>query len=351
MPLYLGNNLVSGLTRPIDKSPTSGSENFVTSGGVKDYIDQYGWKTVAVQNEAPEIGDLWIDTDEAEGRITPEEINAVNKDGDKMNGELVLAGDPVNEMAAATKKYVDEKAPTKTSQLTNDSGFITSAPVTSVNSKTGAVSLSASDVGAVSKTGDYMTGTLYIADNENDTAKLCIFEHGNVAYLRNKIDDANNSEIAVRDGSLWLSKYVDGNTEFNVEVLHTGNKNLIAPADIGAVKNTGDTMTGTLKISNSNIGKIILDNTTKNSITQIGAGTNTLGLHVYSNKEMNGDSREFVINTSANGTIDKSLMLKDKVGDTQNTYLVLHTGNSNMTRLVSADTTPSNNNEICWTYK
>ena len=38
--------------------------------------------------------------------------------------------------------------PTKTSQLDNDSGFITSAPVTSVNTKTGAVSLSASDVGA-----------------------------------------------------------------------------------------------------------------------------------------------------------------------------------------------------------
>ena len=38
--------------------------------------------------------------------------------------------------------------PTKTSQLDNDSGFITSAPVTSVNSKTGAVTISASDVGA-----------------------------------------------------------------------------------------------------------------------------------------------------------------------------------------------------------
>lgn len=39
--------------------------------------------------------------------------------------------------------------PTKTSQLENDSGFITSAPVTSVNSKTGAVVLTASDVGAL----------------------------------------------------------------------------------------------------------------------------------------------------------------------------------------------------------
>ena len=39
--------------------------------------------------------------------------------------------------------------PSKTSQLQNDSGFITNAPVASVNGKTGAVSLTASDVGAL----------------------------------------------------------------------------------------------------------------------------------------------------------------------------------------------------------
>lgn len=38
--------------------------------------------------------------------------------------------------------------PSKTSDLTNDSGFITSAPVTSVNGNTGAVTLNADDVGA-----------------------------------------------------------------------------------------------------------------------------------------------------------------------------------------------------------
>ena len=57
--------------------------------------------------------------------------------------------------------------PSKTSQLTNDSGFITigdvpDAPVTSVNGKTGAVALNANDVGAVSKTGDTMTGNLTV---------------------------------------------------------------------------------------------------------------------------------------------------------------------------------------------
>lgn len=51
---------------------------------------------------------------------------------------------------------VEAAIPTKTSQLDNDSGFITSAPVTSVNAKTGAVTLSAFDVGAIPST---LTGT------------------------------------------------------------------------------------------------------------------------------------------------------------------------------------------------
>lgn len=61
-------------------------------------------------------------------------INGVTLYGDKSTAELGL--------------------PTKTSDLENDSGFITSAPVTSVNGQTGAVNIAvpstAADVGAVS---------------------------------------------------------------------------------------------------------------------------------------------------------------------------------------------------------
>lgn len=48
-----------------------------------------------------------------------------------------------------TDKTVNIAVPTKTSDLTNDSGYLTSVPVTSVNSKTGAVVLTANDVGAL----------------------------------------------------------------------------------------------------------------------------------------------------------------------------------------------------------
>lgn len=53
----------------------------------------------------------------------------------------------------ALKALIDAiVVPTKVSELTNDKGYLTSVPVTSVNNKTGAVSLSASDVGALPST-------------------------------------------------------------------------------------------------------------------------------------------------------------------------------------------------------
>ena len=64
--------------------------------------------------------------------------------------------DPKDIVTKEKLEVVEAAIPTKTSQLDNDSGFITSAPVTSVNAKTGAVTLSASDVGAIPST---LTGT------------------------------------------------------------------------------------------------------------------------------------------------------------------------------------------------
>ena len=70
-------------------------------------------------------------------------------------------------LKAAVKEW-ETPNPTKTSDLNNDSGFITSAPVSSVNNKTGAVSLTYSDVGAAASShehsaSDITSGTLSAA--------------------------------------------------------------------------------------------------------------------------------------------------------------------------------------------
>ena len=67
------------------------------------------------------------------------EANGGKIDTIKVNGTVQVISD----------KTVNITVPTKTSDITNDSGYLTSVPVTSVNSKTGDVVLTANDVGAL----------------------------------------------------------------------------------------------------------------------------------------------------------------------------------------------------------
>lgn len=65
-----------------------------------------------------------------------------------MTGDVVLTASDVGALPD------DTTIPTKTSDLENDSGFITSVPVQSVNGQTGAVVLDATDVGAIAQETD-----------------------------------------------------------------------------------------------------------------------------------------------------------------------------------------------------
>ena len=59
-------------------------------------------------------------------------------------GKLTIGAAPTNNMDVATKQYVDNAiptVPTNISSFTNDAGYLTSAPVTSVNTRTGAVTV------------------------------------------------------------------------------------------------------------------------------------------------------------------------------------------------------------------
>ena len=69
------------------------------------------------------------------------------------------------------KIYIANILPTKVSDLDNDTGFITNttAPVTSVAGKTGSVTLSASDVGALPSNTSIPTK---VSDLTNDVGYL-----------------------------------------------------------------------------------------------------------------------------------------------------------------------------------
>ena len=94
--------------------------------------------------------------------------------------------------------------PSKTSEIDNDSGYITAAgaPVQSVNSKTGAVTLTATDVSALPISGGTLTGDLTVGSAQIQT-------NGYVTGTWLKGTAANHlttaaTKIAVQDSSGWI---------------------------------------------------------------------------------------------------------------------------------------------------
>lgn len=99
--------------------------------------------------------------------------------------------------------------PTATSQLTNDSGFITSAPVTSVNTKTGAVVLSASDISALALTGGTLSGKLTITGSSStDNKDLLEINHGSIHVKESSTDPYS---ISIDNTIYRPALYIDSN--------------------------------------------------------------------------------------------------------------------------------------------
>lgn len=135
------------------------------------------------------------------------------------------------------------------------------------------------DVGAVKKTGDTMSGTLSINKSSYPTYRLFeldtsfssnLEQHDGVFSAHTGISGQKNyrslqlyhdSKRRDVEKSLCLKDVdSDGEQKF-YNILHEGNKNLIKPDDIGAVKKTGDTMTGTLGLIGDYVRLVFRDST------------------------------------------------------------------------------------------
>ena len=122
------------------------------AGGIPDYVEANSGKidTIKVNGTAQVISDKTVN------------IAVPTKTSDITNDSGFITD------AALTGYAKTTDIPTKTSQLENDSYYITAneAPVTSVNSKTGVVQLNASDVGALPDTTVIPTKTSQL-DNDS----------------------------------------------------------------------------------------------------------------------------------------------------------------------------------------
>ena len=132
------NGLTNKPTIPTKTSELSNDSGFITEANIP--VKSVNGKTGDVTLDAKSVGALPDTT------VVPSKTSELDNDSGFIT-DTALTG---------YAKTTD--IPTKTSQLENDSHYITAseAPVTSVNNKTGAVTLSATDVSAIPST---LTGT------------------------------------------------------------------------------------------------------------------------------------------------------------------------------------------------
>ena len=167
--------------------------------------------------------------------------------------------------------------PTKTSDLTNDSGFLTSAvtsfngstgavtytaPVTSVNGSTGAVTLSipstAADVNALANTGGDVEGDVTLKAPAASNSPRLIFQRGTLT------DNYNDWMIQDRGGYLYFDERGQGSSAWTNRVMFNTTGGVVATSFSGS----GASLTGVVKPAD-----IANMQTTGNLVTSVSASS------------------------------------------------------------------------------
>lgn len=177
-------------------------------------------------------------------------------------GAIVLTAKDVGALADSTK------IPTKISELTNDSKFITAggAPVQSVNAKTGAVVLSATDVGALPNTTKIPTKTSELTNDSgfisssavksvNEKTGAVVLTAGDVGAVpttRTVNGHALSANVAVTKTDVGLGN-VDNTSDANKPV-STATKTALDGKVPTSRKVNGKALTADITLSATDVG-------------------------------------------------------------------------------------------------
>lgn len=148
--LRIANERAEAALYQATQAAGSASAAELSAQNIENSADQIATNQSDIAAIVAEIGDL----DDLQTTSKDNIVDAINEAYNTSSGGAVQS---VNGQTGAVVLDADDVGalpddtviPTKTSDLTNDSGFITSAPVASVNGATGTVVLTASDVGAL----------------------------------------------------------------------------------------------------------------------------------------------------------------------------------------------------------
>ena len=157
----------------------------------------------------------------------PDSTTIPTKTSQLQNDSGFLTSAPVSSVNGQTGA-VTLAIPTKVSQLQNDSGFLTSAPVSSVNSKTGAVSLSASDVGALP---DSTTIPTKVSQLQNDSGFITSAPVTSVNSKTGAVTLTASDVGALADTTTYVSSVNGSSGAVTISTATTSSNGLMSSTD------------------------------------------------------------------------------------------------------------------------
>lgn len=192
-----------------------------------------------------------------------------------LDGEIIIADTDAGEVrykvGDGTKKYsqlpfsdesIKNSIPTKTSQLTNDKNFIAAsgAPVQSVNSKTGTVTLTQDDIA---------NGTTYVQTHNDFTDALKTQIDTNKSNISSLTTTVNGKQTTITGGATTITSnnltasralVSDSNGKVSASAVTSAELGYIdgVTSNVqdqidGKVNKSGDTMTGTLTVGSASL--------------------------------------------------------------------------------------------------
>lgn len=219
---------------------------------------------------------------------------------------------------------VEAAIPTKTSQLDNDSGFITSAPVASVNSKTGAVQLNASDVGALPA----------------DTV----------------IPTVNNATLTIKRNSIDVGSFTaNAANDVNIDINVPTNKSDIGLGNVDNVKQYSASNPPPYPVTsvNGKTGTVSVDVPSASSTTPKAPGTASAGTSAAYARGDHVHPKQTVTKSDVGlGNVD-NVSINTRLNRTTNVNASDANYTTYMARgeaLFSSETTPTVNGCIAWQY-
>ena len=279
---YCATIPVAARPEPSDVEPTPVQQNIIEQAIAKltEAVEDY--ENITTATEEDEGKALTVKTVE-DGKVTEWEFKTGGGGGGttdytdldnkpKINNVTLTGNKTTADLGLFSGDYTDltnkPTIPTKVSDLTNDAGYITSAPVASVNNQTGDVVLDADDVGAYSLPSggipksdlassvrtslgkaDTALQTAPVSSVDGKTGAVTILPSGgSTGQVLKKTSSSDYAVAWANESSGGTSDYTDLTNKPSINsVTLSGNKTssdlgLLEPSDITASK-SGDTTT------------------------------------------------------------------------------------------------------------